>query len=163
MEKQALQKAIRSLLFQVASHSSAGQQSLEQLYQRCNNGQQQPSVDAIQHLLQDNLALLSSTYVVLDALDECVDRERLLGVLRGLVDLNISGLHVLATSRQERDIQEFLEPIATYNINIQGAVVDADINLYIQGRLNKDSRLMKWPKAVHDEISSVLMEKSGGM
>ena len=39
-----------------------------------------------------------STYILLDALDECTDREDLLEFIEALMDWNVKGLHVLATS-----------------------------------------------------------------
>ena len=162
-DKQSSKKAIRSLLWQVASHTSDGQQSVQQLYQRCGNGQQQPSDDAIRLLLQDTLVSPRSAYIVLDALDECADRKELLEFLCSLVKLKLPGLRVLATSRRERDIEEHLQPIATYNINMQSADVDEDIRLYVQSRLTADRTLRKWPDTVRDEISSELVEKARGM
>ena len=69
----------------------------------------------------------------------------------------------MATSRREKDIEEQLSPIANYNINIQGAVVDADIRVYVRDRLATDAKLKKWPHTVQNEIITVMMEKAGGM
>jgi hypothetical protein len=70
---------------------------------------------------------------------------------------------VMATSRRERDIEEQLRQIADYNINIQSAIVDEDIRVYVRDRLATDSKMKKWPRSVRDEIISVMMEKAGGM
>ena len=163
IDKQWSGKAIRSLLFQVAQHTGDGLQGLHQWYRQCSNGQQQPSEEAIRLLLRDTFNLVGSKYIVLDALDECADQEELLEFLCGLVDLKLTGLRLLATSRRGRDIEVSLEPIANYNINIQSAVVDEDIRVYVQSRLSMDPKLKKWPDNVRNEITNVVMEKANGM
>jgi archaellum biogenesis ATPase FlaH len=163
VEKQSSRKAIRSLLFQFAQQVFTGLQGLEQMYQKCGSGQQQPSEDTIHSLLQDMMDRIKSKYIILDALDECTDYEDLLRFVSDLVDSKRKGLRVIATSRPERDIVEQLRPIADYNINIQSAVVDEDIRVYVRDRLTTDSKLKKWPQSVQDEITSVMMEKANGM
>lgn len=69
---------------------------------------------------------------------------------------------VMATSRGERQIQEQLGPIADYSINIQSAMVDEDIRVYIRDRLATVSKLKKWPQPVQNEIITVIMKKAGG-
>jgi hypothetical protein len=68
-EKRVSSMAIRSLLFQFAQHKGEGLQSLQQLYQRCGNGQQQPSKDTIQLFLLDTIRAIGVNFIVLDALE----------------------------------------------------------------------------------------------
>jgi hypothetical protein len=133
------------------------------MYQRCASGQHQPAEDTIQSLLQDTMNRIESKYIILDALDECTDREYLLTFICNLVNAKSNGLYIMATSRREKDIADKLRPIADYNINIQNAVVDEDIEVYVQDRLLTDSKLKKWPGSVRDEITTVMMEKANGM
>lgn len=53
--------------------------------------------------------------------------------------------------------------IANYNINIQSAIVDEDIRVYVHDRLATDSKLKKWPENVREDIIAVLMEKADGI
>ena len=163
VEKQSSRKAVRSLLFQFAQQARDGLQNVEQLYQKCGGGQQQPAEDVIRSLLRDIMGRIESKYIILDALDECTDREDLLTFICTLVDSKLPGLRILATSRSERDIEERLRPISDHNINIQSAIVDEDIRVYIRDRLATDMKLKKWPPSVQDEITAVMMEKAGGM
>ncbi|KIV93472.1 hypothetical protein PV10_04684 [Exophiala mesophila] len=160
-EKQSSRMAIRSLLFQLAQQSGDGLQGLEQLRQKCTSGQ--PSDDAIQSLLQSTMERMGSKYIVLDALDECTDREDLLTFLCDLVNSKLTGLRVMATSRREKDIEDHLRPISNYNIDIQRAVVDEDIEVYVRDRLATDPKLTIWPEVVKAEIITVMMEKANGM
>ena len=154
---------IRSLLFQIALRTSSCLQALEQLYKTCENGHQQPAEDKIRSLLQDAVARTGRTYIILDALDECTDREPLLAFFDKLVKANQQGVHVLVTSRREKDIEDQFNAIANHNVNIENAVVDKDIYVYVRDRLATGPKLRKWPLAVQDEISTVLMEKADGM
>lgn len=163
IEKQSSKKAIRSLLFQLTLQQPNRLQILEQLYQKCGNGQQQPAEDVIRSLLKDAVACTGRKYIILDALDECTDREDFMTVVRELVDLQQEGLRIMITSRREKDIEEQLGSIANYNINTQSAIVDEDIRVYVRDRLTRDSKLKKWPEKVQEDIIAVLMEKSDGM
>ena len=161
-EKRSFKKAIRSLLFQFALQTSNRLQDLESLYEKYENGQQQPAESTIQLLLQDKIALAERAYIVLDALNECTDREPLLIFLHKLIDVN-ENLCILATSRREKNIEDQLSAVADYNINIKYSVIDIDIALYVRDRLVTDSKLKKWPPAVQEEITTALIKKAGGM
>jgi hypothetical protein len=102
-------------------------------------------------------------YIVLDALDECTDREDMLTFLHELVMLKQPCLRILATSRREKDIEDQLSSVARHNIDIQSAVVDEDIRVYVRDRLATDTKLKKWPPEVQEEIASVMMAKASGM
>jgi ankyrin repeat domain-containing protein 50 len=163
MEKQSSRKAIRSLLFQFTLQSNDIVQDLERLYQKCGSGQQQPPEGVIQSLFKGAVVYPGQKYIILDALDECTDREDLLTFIRELMDLKLRNLHILATSRREKDIEDELSSIANYNIDIQSSLVDADIRIYIRDRMATDIKLKKWPDSVQNEIITALMEKAGGM
>jgi hypothetical protein len=162
-EKQSSTNAIRSLLFQYALQVGDLFRDLERLYQKCSSGQQQPADDAIYSLLREAIARPEEKYIVLDALDECTDREGLLTFIQDLTTSKPRNLHILATSRREKDIEDELNPIANHKVNIQSAIVDEDIRLYIRDRMTTDTKLKKWPASVQNEITTALMEKAGGM
>jgi hypothetical protein len=160
IEKQSSRKAIRSLLFQFALQGNDILQDLERLYRKCGSGQQQPPEDVIQSLFGKAVACPEQKYIILDALDECTDRQQLLLFVR---EIKPRDLHVLATSRREKDIEDELSSIADHNINIQSALVDMDIRIYISDRMATDTKLKKWPDSVQNEIATALMERAGGM
>ena len=154
---------VRSILYQLSQQKSKTQHILQSLYQRCGNGQQQPGCTNVRELLRESLAVPTPVYIILDALDECADREDLLDFLSSFVQLKLAGVRILATSRRERDIEERLLPSTAYNINIQSAVVDEDIRLYIKARLATDAKLKKWSDSVRIEILDALIKKANGM
>ncbi|KAH7309366.1 ankyrin repeat-containing domain protein [Rhexocercosporidium sp. MPI-PUGE-AT-0058] len=75
----------------------------------------------------------------------------------------IRNLHVLATSRRERDIEETLESLTTSEICLQSALVDNDIRTHISERLQNDLKLKRWPANVRGEIEDTLIEGAQGI
>jgi type III secretory pathway component EscV len=106
-------------------------------------------------------------YIVLDALDECTQRQELVDVLETMAGWQLGNVHLLMTSRKERDIESSLESYVKEEdtICLQRDVVDKDIQRYVQQRLSDDKTLTKWNKdtAVRQEIEAALMHGARGM
>ena len=106
-------------------------------------------------------------YIVLDALDECTQRQELMDVLETMAAWQLGNVHLLTTSRKERDIENSLESYVREEdtICLQRDVVDRDIQRYVQQRLSDDKTLAKWNKntAVRQEIEAALMRGACGM
>ena len=162
-EKQKHDKCTRSLVEQLAWKSVKALACLESLFSRNQDGKQQPEQDALELTLQQMLGKFEETFIILDALDECKEREKLLLLLEKLNSWGTEKLHVLVTSRRERDIEETLESLVTSEICLQSAVVDVDIHTHISERLQNDSKLRKWPANVQGEIERTLMDGAQGM
>ena len=162
-DKQRTEKLIRSLIVQLSAQCLHLPASLQLAYSRSQNGQNQLTVEDLRTLLHQVLESFNSTYILLDALDECTDREDLLEFMEALVDWNVNDLHVLATSRKENDIAMSLEPLVTCQLCIQSALVDADIRVHILDRLSTDVKLKKWPTNVQKEVEDTLMRGAKGM
>lgn len=137
--------------------------SLQSAYSQSQNGKNQLTTEELTNVLHQMVKIFKSTYILIDALDECKDLEDLLEFIKALMGWNIDSLHVLATSRKENDIAEFLDPLVTCQICIQSALVDADIHVHILERLQKDSKLKRWPISVQKEIEDALMREANGM
>ncbi|KAL5325365.1 hypothetical protein ACEPPN_006490 [Leptodophora sp. 'Broadleaf-Isolate-01'] len=162
-EKQRHDKFTHSLVEQLAWQSAKALACLESLYSRCRDGKQQPTQDALEAALQQMLDEFGETFLILDALDECKEREELLLLLENFTSWGAGNLHVLATSRRERDIEETLESLTTSEICLQSALVDNDIRTYLSERLQNDPKLNRWPANVRGEIKDTLMEGAQGM
>jgi hypothetical protein len=159
--KQNHENLIRSLITQLSIQNASPPKALEALYAINQNGHQQPSHQGLVETLKVILRLFPKTYIILDALDECTDREELLELIE---EMNRWGaVQILATSRKEKDIEEALHPLVTCQICIQDAQIDDDIKLYIRQRLQNDSKLKKWPLMVQREIEESLMDGANGM
>ena len=162
-DKQRTEKLIRSLIVQLSAQCLHLPTSLQSAYSRSQNGQNQLTVEDLKTLLCQMLESFDSTYILLDALDECADREDLLNFIEALMGWNAVGLHILATSRKENDITTSLEPLVTCQLCVQGALVDADIHVYILDRLSNDVKLRKWSANVQKEVEDALMRGAEGM
>lgn len=64
-------------------------------------------------VLEETLAVFACANVVLDALDECFDREDLLRIPETMNGWRQESLHILVTSRRERDLKEGLQGLTT--------------------------------------------------
>ena len=113
--------------------------------------------------LKDIVGGFERVYVILDALDECEDREQLIALIEEIHDWKLGKLNMLATSRAERDIEEGIGPHVSARINLHSSQVNADIQIHIRERLQNDPKLKKWSAKVHGEIETALMEGAHGM
>lgn len=156
-------KLICSLILQLSARQSDNSKALDQLYARNNDGDQQPNVNQLVTTLHDILEESPETYIILDALDECVDRQELLKLVQEFLDWKIGSLHVLVTSRKERDIETALDPLCTGQISVHDAQDNRDIQLYIDDRLKSDPKLKMWPVKIREEINEKLKSDAHGM
>ena len=164
-EKQRHEKMIRSVICQLSKHCADS--VLQDLYSSCSDGSRQPTEETLLNTIHHMIASLGDTYIILDALDECEDRDELLTDLEEIMSWEDANLHVLATSRREQDIDARLTSLSNEQkrINIQSSVVNADIRTYIHDRLQIDRKLKRWQKdpKVQQEIENTLMKKANGM
>jgi hypothetical protein len=163
IEKQRYENLIRSLIMQLSMQSKSTPKALNTIYSRYQEGQQQPTTDALTWALQHMVGDFHQTFIILDALDECTEREELLGLIEKIVDWKLEKLHILATSRRESGIEDTLTPLITGQICIQSALVNGDILVYIRERLQNDRKLRRLPKDVQVEIEKILMDGANGI
>ena len=124
-------------------------------------GHEKPSLTALQLTLQKIIADFDCAYIVIDALDECLDRERLLAWIGGLLQLNMNQLHILFSSRREQDIlQRFESMESVSSVSLAGASTNADIERFVDDML---STVARWNAATRAHIKRSLMEGVDGM
>jgi hypothetical protein len=158
--KRTVTGMLRSILQQLSAVNLCPE--LDRLYQQCGEGNHEPRLEA---LVETLILLLSSsdrTFLVLDALDECSERDELLDVIARI--LTESQVGVLATSRNERNIAESLQG-AVANVTCLGhddGVAD-DISLHVHRCLQEDKRLKGWPPTIKQEIKEALIDGAHGM
>jgi hypothetical protein len=161
--KQKCEGVLRSLVFQLSNSHPGTAEVLSNLHKDCDNGKRQPTFSELTGLLKGTLECLPPTYIILDALDECTDRECLLPLLKDLRTWSGMNVHFLVTSREEEDIKIALKMLATASVNIRGCGVDLDIEKYIDERLRADDKLTKWQGEDRNEIRSTLAKGAQGM
>jgi NACHT domain len=165
--KQRYENMIRSLITQLSTQGPSRSEALETLFSSCMNGIRQPTSSALLTTLQKMIQETDETFIILDALDECEERSRLLGIIEEMAGWGFKKSHVLVTSRREKDIEEVFEPLLNDKqmICCQSTLINSDIRIYVHERLQTDHSLKRWqnlPK-VQEEIETALLSKADGM
>ena len=165
--KQYHDKMLRSLIIQLSFNHQSIPEPLLSLFNSCQGGAKPPQTKDLETLLKALIDLYEKTFIVLDALDECEDRQELLSFVENAIGWKSQKLNVVMTSRKLKDFEDFFDAKIEERsrLSIQNAKVDEDIRSYVHGKLQNDRRFKRWrgqPK-VRDEIVTRLMEKSDGM
>ena len=72
--------------------------TLKDLY---GHGQEQPSTRALQETLQHILDGFHSAYIIIDSLDECTERYKVLEWIKKIDSQNMCNLHMVVASQPE--------------------------------------------------------------
>ena len=123
----------------------------------------QPSMSELSDLLYSSMEEFDHVYIMLDALDECVERGKLLSVVQRLVSSKKNNLQVLVTSQSDADIVKQLAPVIATHVLIESSLIESDICSYIRDQLCNNLKLKKWPQKVQERVKSTLMTGSQGM
>ena len=173
--KQSLHDLLPSLLTQLSARSSLGCDILYELYSDQDDGKEQPSDSALAKCLKDMLTLPDQPpiYLIIDALDESPNtsgipsaRERVLQLLKELVDLRLPNLHICVTSRLEVDIRDVIVPLTSLRVSLHDQSGQKnDIADYVRSIVYSDSEpvIRRWKKADKDLVIKVLSERADGM
>lgn len=163
-EKHSFQNFLSSIIIQLLSQNAKLCTIVEELYKTCDSGRSRPTIqDMLVALRRIIDTTATSTYVVIDALDECQDRRSLLEGLKDIQSWNQRDLHVFGTSRQETDIEDTLRPLATDIVSLEESVIDKDILTYVRYQLQHEGKLSRWSEKTREEIETVLVNGANGM
>lgn len=172
-QKKDLRPLLSSMLVQLCDQSDTYCDVLSELYSAHQRGSQDPSDDALAQCLKLMLTLpgQAPVYIVIDALDECPvttdtpsPRDKVIGLVEDLVDLQIPDLRICITSRPEPDIHLVLDSLTFRYISLhdeRGHI--QDIADYIKSVVNKDLMMEKWGPEVKDLVIEVLTGKADRM
>ncbi|VDB86718.1 unnamed protein product [Peniophora sp. CBMAI 1063] len=159
--KQDCRSLAASLVFQLGTCSEACQKYLQGKTKSTS-----PTYDELLPMLSDLVKLAGPVYIVIDALDECPERERDKGSARFLehlceLDSNEKDFHLLVTSRPEADIWTLFSSV-THALNYHDAQRHhEDVDAYIRSQL--DRKEYCWSSDVKEAVRGTLMRGSNGM
>ena len=162
-ELQLHSKLIRSLIYQLTDTRHGGiPVNFVELHKKC--GVQQPSDDQLQDILRHILNGLSGAYIVIDALDECTDRQKTLDWIKELVahiDQNVGKrLHIVVTSRLERDIEKVFGALDQHSIDVGQTTANQDIRKYLEQQM--ETHFQDYDGSTRNKVESSLRAGAEG-
>ena len=172
-EKQGLRALLFSLLDQLCDQSDIFFDILFSLYSAHKKAAETPTdrslAECLKHMLTNTGRV--PIYLIMDALDECPNdsgipslRERVLELVKELVELNHPNLRLCITSRPEFDIRATLDPLATQQMSLHDeSGQKQDIIDYVTSVLHSDQKMKKWRDVEKDMVVEKLSEKADGM
>jgi len=171
--KQDARNLLSSVLIQLCSQSDKFSQVLSSIYSSHGDGSREPSIDTLLECLKSILALQGQAplYIVVDALDECPDssglrtqRQRVLEIVKELIDLKHPHLHLCATSRPEVDIRKAFDSLNPHNVSLHNQDGQIkDLAEYVKSVVGSDAMMQTWPAKVKELVIDTLTKKGGGM
>ncbi|KAF8507626.1 hypothetical protein JB92DRAFT_3198641, partial [Gautieria morchelliformis] len=104
-----------------------------------------------------------TVYIVFDALDECPERSRFLEAIEEINDWKLDTLHLMATSRKERDIEETLGGLISHAVYMHESLVDGDIRVHVSRTLDDDRRFRMCSAEEKEMVKTTLINGAHGM
>jgi hypothetical protein len=175
INKQHWRDLVPSLLTQLSTQSGPCCDILSRLYFNHDNGARQPDDDAMKRCLIEMLTVQDGhpIYLIMDALDECPDtsevpspRNRILRLLKELVELHHTNIRICVTSRPEFDIRDFLEPLTSRQVSLHDqSGQKQDIADYVRSVVYSDSEpiMRRWKEEDKEFVIKKLSERADGM
>ena len=174
-DKQHWRDLVCSLLTQLSMCSHPCLTILSRLHSDNKDGTRQPSDDSLTQCLKKMITLPDQRpiYLIIDALDECSNtsgipshRNRVLQLLKELIDLRLPNLHICVTSRPEVDIREVLEPLTSHRVSLHDqSGQKKDIEDYVRSVVYSDLEpiMRRWRKEDKELVIDTLSERADGM
>ena len=173
--KQGLRDLLPSFLTQLSTPPGPRYNVLLDLYSAHDDGKKQPSDNILAEYLKQMLTLPDQrpTYLIIDALDESSNasgipspREKVLHLLKELVDLRLPNLRICVTSRPEVDIQDVLEPLTSCRVSLHDQTGQKqDIIDYVRSIVysNSEPIMKRWRTEDKELVIEILSERADGM
>lgn len=175
LSSQKVDQFLRSLVRSLCSQRRDTPTVIEEEYMQARYGDLSPSTKSLMNMLNSVLDGFENVYVLVDALDECPklgkdqsrERDELLERIHEICSWNKPCLHILTTSRKEKDVEESLADLSKniYNfqtVTVHGHHVEQDIRKYIQRKLAA-RQFKTWEPELKREVQEELAAQAGGM
>jgi hypothetical protein len=161
--KQTCEALIQSLVIQLASQTTRLDVEFEKLYSQYHPSK--PQLESLVSTLRHLVSSFTEVYVIIDALDEYTEVEKLLRTVQTFSHWEIPGLHLLATSRPEKIIKDVLDRPEVCNIPVDKELKNEDIRAHVRAQLQADLSLKRWSSKleIQAEIEACLVDKAHGM
>ncbi|KAJ7726452.1 ankyrin repeat-containing domain protein [Mycena maculata] len=149
---------LRSIIFQLSSQSTPPYRSLSQLHDKMSSVP--PHDEDLLQVLDELLSELGRSYIILDALDECVESDfhRIVEFLKSLLGGSTERpFHLLFTSQPRQLFNEAFNTVTC--IELQSGVTGNDIRSFVEKGV---SHLKGWAGRA-EQVTDQVVDKSNGM
>ncbi|KAF8835684.1 hypothetical protein BDN67DRAFT_937666, partial [Paxillus ammoniavirescens] len=156
---QKFETLLRSILNQLCCKQADIPDAIKRLYRVNDKEHPQPTLAQLKTTLGEVMNGFDEVYVLIDALDECDSQAELLDWMKSLQSTT-KGLHLLATSRPERIIEDRMTNFSHVRISLDSELLDDDIKTYVDERVDASDDLKL---LMTEEMKKKLRVRGDGM
>ncbi|KAF7972855.1 hypothetical protein HWV62_16888 [Athelia sp. TMB] len=163
-ESLSYESLLRSIITQLSNRCGANiPDVLVDLYNKCDEGQRQPLESQLENTLSQILDIFESTYIIIDALDECAEKADFSRWIQSVTTGMLRKLHLMLTSRPEADIERGLASLRNLKtVSVGDQSMMGDIRAYLDARL-RAAEMSKWNEGEKQMIKTGLSADSDVM
>ncbi|KAF8233620.1 hypothetical protein L208DRAFT_1265881 [Tricholoma matsutake] len=154
---------LHSITYQLCDHLDTFPDILMASYKNSHSGTTPPSGNDVEQICTSVLQQLPETSVIINALNECTEIDKVAGWLRKIITAEGRRLHVLITSWDEPHITHHLSRIPLQQAIHVDDLTGADVELYIDSTINNYNDLKGWGAEMKMNIRQSLLAGAGGM
>ena len=153
---------LRSVIEQLASQSGEIPNPLTALYRRSRSGTVQPMTADLLKTVQSIIQEFSYFYLIIDAFDECKEKQDFLAFLNMLMSWGLPQTHVAITSRTDIETEIRSRKFEFSQMILEEYLVDADVERHVWATLEDDVILNRWEPEQQQMIAKSLNEGAKG-
>jgi ankyrin repeat protein/nucleoside phosphorylase len=158
-ENQTSNDLLASLLKQLAGQCQPLPTSVRKLYNHHEDRGTRPSAEEISRVLLSVAATFSKLFILVDALDECQESERLHFVSE-MFNLQVQhGANIFVTSRFISEIMDRFKDALSLEIR----ATDEDVRMYLESRMSQLRPCVLKNRQLQEEIKTAISEAVDGM
>jgi hypothetical protein len=172
-KKQEVTGLLASLLAQLSARSNACHEILAALYSEFDEGFDRPDDDTLLDCLEKMLKTEGqpTVYIIIDAVDECPNdsdvkspRDRVLEMVKKLVNLDLSNVRICTTSRPEANVHATLASLTSHTVSLHDEDGHKkDVADYIRSLVYSTQDMEDWSDMDKEMVISKLSEKADCM
>lgn len=146
-------------MYQLAGHNDETRASIKSAFEGAGRGIQPADYDQLLSALRNLLKIPSAVFIVIDALDECVDQSETCAFLKDLCECRSAQTRVLVSSNttQSLESESTLKILNTETVWVDSMVINKDIERHI-----RKLKLGQWDEDQRDKIVSNVTKHSDG-
>ena len=162
-KSQASRKVIQSLLAAMCHQDASTLETMASISKRYREFNSASSTSEVFDMMLTCLTTWGHTFLIVDALDECNDRQELIAMLRRTAS-KLPHVSLLITSREEQDIKMLLQTVPSLSLDPKDMA--QDIEIFVKNELRRlvdTGKLRIRQSSLEDRIAGTLISKADGM